>query len=325
MKTKIVYVVCSNENDFYLEQTIISLYSLRMHNPNAHVVLVTDNFTSETLKGNRKQILNYISEHIIVELEEKSLQKSSRILKTTLRNRIEGDYLFIDSDTIICDSLESIDDIKYDIGAVLDRHYHLSDHPFKKDIEKWGKYADWQISPTDDYFNSGVFYVKDNIRTRTLYKKWSENIIEAQKRGGYLDQPSLGKANSICGNIIKELPGEWNCQIMENGLNYLYNAKIIHYYAAFRGKHKTIKSYLLSNKNYYILVKESDVFPPEIIELLEKPKSAFTKDNYICCGDELDSIRTIQFQILKKVKVRFPRFSNLIDNILTKCVHLIQK
>ena len=33
MKTKIVYVVVSDDADFYLEQTLVSVYSARLYNP----------------------------------------------------------------------------------------------------------------------------------------------------------------------------------------------------------------------------------------------------------------------------------------------------
>jgi hypothetical protein len=37
MKTKIIYVLVSNENDCYLEQALVSIYSLRLYNPDANV------------------------------------------------------------------------------------------------------------------------------------------------------------------------------------------------------------------------------------------------------------------------------------------------
>ena len=42
MKTKIVYAVVSDESDVYLEQVVLSAYSLRQHNPTAFVELVVD-------------------------------------------------------------------------------------------------------------------------------------------------------------------------------------------------------------------------------------------------------------------------------------------
>ena len=41
MKTKIIYVLVSNENDCYLEQALVSIYSLRLYNPDANLLLVS--------------------------------------------------------------------------------------------------------------------------------------------------------------------------------------------------------------------------------------------------------------------------------------------
>jgi len=42
MKTKIVYVHTCSVQDIYLEQTLVSILSLRRHNPDTVVELVTD-------------------------------------------------------------------------------------------------------------------------------------------------------------------------------------------------------------------------------------------------------------------------------------------
>ena len=42
MKTKIVYCIVSNDEDIYLEQAWVSIYTLRRHNPDAEVILLVD-------------------------------------------------------------------------------------------------------------------------------------------------------------------------------------------------------------------------------------------------------------------------------------------
>ena len=59
MKTKIIYVLVSNENDCYLEQALVSIYSLRLYNPDANLLLLVDEETSSiynhrTTKTNQK-------------------------------------------------------------------------------------------------------------------------------------------------------------------------------------------------------------------------------------------------------------------------------
>ena len=46
MKTKIVYVVVSDEHDIYLEQACLSMHSLRLYNPDAMITVVLDKHTN---------------------------------------------------------------------------------------------------------------------------------------------------------------------------------------------------------------------------------------------------------------------------------------
>ena len=56
MKTKIVYAVSSDEQDNYLEQTVLSVFSLKRHNPDAVVEFVVDERTDKTIVGKRELI-----------------------------------------------------------------------------------------------------------------------------------------------------------------------------------------------------------------------------------------------------------------------------
>ena len=51
--TKYLFVLTSSEKDFFCEQTLVAIASLRVHNPNAFVTLLTDDKTFNTLTGNR--------------------------------------------------------------------------------------------------------------------------------------------------------------------------------------------------------------------------------------------------------------------------------
>ena len=55
MKTKIVYVLVSSNNDIYLEQAYVSMYSVKYYMPDAHITLLTDKLTEATFIGIRKK------------------------------------------------------------------------------------------------------------------------------------------------------------------------------------------------------------------------------------------------------------------------------
>lgn len=235
MRTKIVYIVVSDEQDCYLEQALVSLWSARVYTPKAHIILVVDQFTSQTLTGKRSAILKYISEKKMVEVPERySKMQRSRYLKTTLRRNIVGDYLFVDADTIITHSLSDVDALGMDVGAVLDHHIPFSKMQYFKETSKFLLSIGMNPSDTHDmYFNSGVMFVRDVPASHTLYDEWNKIWENGIKVGMNIDQPSLAKANYICGDIIQEIAGIWNSQITNKGIYALNGAYIFHYNGMF--------------------------------------------------------------------------------------------
>ena len=216
MKTKLVYVLTCDQKDHYIEQALASVYSARYWNPDAIIVLLVDDKTNMLLSGKRAEILDYISEKIVIPLdEEKDMVYRSRWIKTNVRCLIEGDFLFIDCDTIIKHSLEEIDGFTYEIGAVLESQLEVKDfceslyQHTKKRTDALG--VDLDVEGL--YFNSGVMYVKDSPITHQLYDLWHTFWQKSMENGLFADQPSLSKANREVGRIIQRIPNSYNCML----------------------------------------------------------------------------------------------------------------
>ena len=108
MNTPILYVLTSSESDLYLEELWVSLYSLHHFNKEVTVKVLSDKPTAERIKAN-PELLAMIDELYPVDVpEEYPAKERSRFIKTNIRNLIDGDVLFIDTDTVICASLEEI-------------------------------------------------------------------------------------------------------------------------------------------------------------------------------------------------------------------------
>lgn len=269
MKTKIVYVLVSNEEDYFLEQALMSIYSLRMHNPDVTVELVTDARTETTLTGKRGTIRSYINNVLIADVPtEYDNLRRSRHLKVNLRRIVSGDYLFIDCDTVICKPLDPVDLISSDLGMVADLNGPLNlTEPFV--IEK-GLKAGFSSFEGEPYFNSGVIYAKDTATCHDFYSLWHENWLKSTENGDPNDQPALCETNRILANIIAELSGQWNCQIKFHGIHHVKDARIIHYYS---GKEQNIPS--AENLIYYN-VKQSGCIDAALQRALASPEMIST-------------------------------------------------
>lgn len=230
MKTKIVYCLVSSQTDYFWEQTYLSVYTVRLYNKDSFISLVVDKTTADGLTGVRAKLIDSVNEYIQVETPDGySSVCKSRYLKTNLRELIKGDYLYLDSDTIVCDSLSDIDFVKDDIAMVSD----LNDTLPLTDVNTLYKYAmagfgDGTGLP---YFNSGVIYAKDNDVAHAFYKRWYENLTKSFSNEVFYDQPALCATNVQLNFVIKELRGIWNCQFKMKGYPFLKRAKIMHYYS----------------------------------------------------------------------------------------------
>lgn len=299
MKTKIVYVVVSDTSDYYLEQTLLSMHSMRLYNPSTEILLVMDNKTDETVKGERKAIMKYISKKVVVELPDSySKMQKSRVLKTTLRQHVSGDYLFVDSDTIITDDLSEIDNTPFDIAAVPDLHIKMNQITWvNKNIKKWSKLMNWKFS-NKYYYNSGVFYVKDTPNAHEFYRSWFEIWKQSSAKGLNIDQPSLAKADGIHNYVIKKLDDIWNCQINLNGLPYLMNAKIIHYFGGGGISGKKTYPYVFFNKETYQRIRNNGYkINNELHSKIVKAKSAFSTPCYIIGGTDVPLFSSFTYNL----------------------------
>lgn len=321
MKTKIVYVLTSSDNDFYLEQTLLSVYSLRIYNKEAKVILITDKVTNSTFVGTRRSLLAYFDEIIVVETPQNfNNVRKSRFLKTKVRDIISGDFLFVDSDTIITQSLESIDDIDIEIGGVPDKHVKIDDHPLKDTIVKQVQRTGLLIDKSLPYINSGVFFVKDTPLTHELYKHWHTKWMELQPVQT-LDQPPLAWVNHEMGYPIKLLPDFWNCQVIDGGLKFLNQSFIIHYFASSKNSNGQTP-YAIYNTAIYDKIKKTGKVDDEVDRLVRNPLSAFIPVCRIIAGDDM---KILDGNFYKQVYKQYPLLFSLVEKLSLLCVKVFRR
>ena len=244
MRTKLVYVLTCAPEATYIEQALISIWSARYHHPDASIVLLVDNKTHNLLIGRRAEILNYVSECKVINFDDDStMMYRSRYIKTKVRSLVDGDILFLDSDTIINGSLAEIDDCSYDVAAVFESNLPISQfYPSLYDsLAENARKIGWNPEEEQHYFSSGVIYAKDTLAAHVLFEKWHNNWQQGLSLDIRIDQPSLAKANIECGRLIQPIENKWNC-IMFTHPRWAEDALVLHF-AAYRNM-----SFLFSNR-----------------------------------------------------------------------------
>jgi len=297
---KYLYVLTSDDTDYYLEQALMSVTSLKIRMPDGFVSLLIDDATEKTLAGKRAAIRGLVDEIKTVEIDRRfDKTKRSRWLKTSMRNLIEGDFLYIDCDTVICDTLDGIERLDSALGAALDKHCLLDAHHMKETIQRNDKKAGFSASfESSQHFNSGVLWCGDVPACHAFFEEWHRLWLGGVAKGVVADQPSLNMANvNRCG-LITELDRSWNCQITYGGLRYLMDSKIIHYFAS----NLEGKPYLLSNNSTFKEIKNVGGVTEEIKNELLNQKICFLPNCRIIADTKmLMVIDSATFTVLKKI------------------------
>lgn len=314
MNTKIVYVVVSDETDIFLEQALLSVFSLRKYNLDAIVELVVDKDTEKTIYGKRSEIKKHVDHVIAVDVPEVyNKGQKSRWLKTNLRNIVNGDFIYIDTDTIITGSLEEIDEFDGEIGAVKDQHTNIGLNEDRDIIIQWSKQDGWTYYDDLVYFNGGVMYVKDCDFTHAFFREWNKRWQKScTKYSRLYDQSALAATNEFYHYPIKELGGEWNCQ-PTNGLSYFFNAIIIHYWRY----HRETYAWKFYDKDIIKEIKELGYVSKYISDLIDHAKESFIIPNKIIAGRELDIYYSPVFHVCESHQFIFTLF-NIISRLMMR-------
>ena len=299
MRTKFVYALVSSAADYYLEQAYVSMFSLKHHMPDAFIVLVTDETTSSSFEGIRHLELQYADEIITVALDPSYSQRQrSRLIKTSIRKYVAGDYLYIDCDTIISRPFQSIDSIQFDIAACVDSHCHdFHDNPYRWFGLADGHALDWPIDEELNYFNSGVLFVKDVPVSHEFYKRWQENLLDGFSRGVLMDQPSFAKTNYQMGHIVHVLDDIWNCEL-KHGVRYLKDAMIVHYLTTNTSSDRGSQVFRLNESDIFDTIKNAGIIPPEIVTLAEDPFTGLSPLTHLFAGEDVYFFQTPSYKAI---------------------------
>ena len=300
MRTKAVYVVVSGEADVYFEQAWVSAWSLKHYNPEMEVECVVDPDTyDQVMESYRREALSVIDRLVRVEVPAQFGKKErSRWLKTSLRRHVSGDFLFIDTDTVVCDSLKEVDSLLGDVRMVRDHHCLLSESFEGKYIVRELMAMTGKPFEEDVYYNTGVIFSRDTRVGYMFFEKWHENWKKYLKQGIANDQPSLAVTNHAQ-HVVLDLDDVYNCQIRFS-LRYFYKARILHF---FNNSQTLNLPHPFYNEELYRKVKQAQGLSDEVQKVVLECKSQFYLKTFVLGGEECAMRDEYPAILLRELKV----------------------
>ena len=306
---KIVYVTVGSKKTEYINMQRIAVASAKKHMPDVPVVIVTDDLTLPHLRKHLDRDGVELSAFPIP--DGYSIVEKSRYLKTNLRNLLDGDFLFLDSDTIICtDFSKEVPDCS--VGLVLDENRPLDEQDdggaaIRRAAEKRG----FDLSECHYYFNSGVIWAKDDEPARLFFKDWFERWENSRSPGNHHDQFSLNAVQKDR-KLITELDGSWNCQFTScyASLSYLRNVKVMHYLSV-----QPDGLYRLNNAELMC----GELSDEEIGKIIERPERLLNPFHMFAdSSDEYKLTLTSHYSFIARIYKRHPKLFRFWEKVLSK-------
>lgn len=322
---KYLYILVNSTTGFYTEQTYVSMLSLRHVAPDAFISLLVDDKTAN-IQDNKflESIKSLVNEYKVISLpSDMPAIARSRFIKTSMREYISGDFLFIDSDTIWANPVKE-EDFTFDIMGVLDGNDTLQNNPALDYVQSVFKKTNC-FPKSEYYFNSGVLFVKDSIFSRNFFEKWHNYWKESSKNGCYVDQPSLNKLIEEEFNPQKcLLPGTYNAQITFSW-DYFFSAKIIHYFTYSIEHGEMFKQpYILKNKDFWQKISTEGI-TDNVKKIIANPLTAFLEGIKIISQEEYNFTHSHLYGFVKDLYMKKIRGQKSKFDMLERVIKIISK
>lgn len=326
MKTPILYVLTSSESDLYLEELWVSLFSLHYFNKEVTVKVLSDESTAKRIMA-RPELYAMIDDLYPVDVpQDYPAKERSRFIKTNIRNLVEGDFLFIDTDTVICAPLDEVDNLTVkNIGMVPELHGPFKEHlTYNYTVADTNRIFDTDTSDSPYWFNSGCMLVRDNTFTHEFFRKWQENWkYSAFKKNNSSDQRALLKTDHDYGYVIECIPDVYNAQIAMS-IKWFYEAKIVHFWHFRKFFTPNMDFSPFFSHQIYRDLKKKGTIDEDIAYMILHCKNQFRNDSMICGEKEIGlvmhPINTVLWTQYKK-----GGFVHWIINKLIKYVSLYNR
>jgi hypothetical protein len=229
MHRHVCYILSSDGDDLYAEATYIAIGLLRRTYKDAQVTLLTDKATEFSIGSQAKLLFKAADQVINVAADFPSGMARSRYLKSSMRQRVRGNFTFMDADALVVRPCDEIFSPETPLAAALDRN---SENPSPKTPE-WIRpiyeHFGWDY-PLPRYFNTGVMYWEDSAETQRLSSLWHDRWQQVfQQFGKPFDQPSFNSAIHDLKTRVKVLPQACNAMV-EAHPRFVKRANVYHFF-----------------------------------------------------------------------------------------------
>jgi hypothetical protein len=225
------YVLTTSGQDSFADMTYASAAFLRFAHPESEIICLCDASSHRALEAARHPLLDAVDCARPVETPDAPPGYRNRFVKTQMRQLLEGDFVYFDSDTLVVDRLDEMLACPAPMAGIPNCSRTGDPSAIFECERAVFEMMGWQL-PRRTYINGGVLLLRDCEPTRAFARLWHEKWLARSRRGGYTDQPSLNSALADSGIDYGVLGNRFNAQIAERPSVCLEPVAVWHIYAS---------------------------------------------------------------------------------------------
>jgi hypothetical protein len=206
---------------------------VRRWHPHARISVLCDEVTCARWVRKPNKLLDTVDR--VIEVKTGGLPSTgqrSRFVKTSMRHHVEGDFIFLDVDTIPLGPINELLTQREPFGAALEHNKVVTEQFFPHNMAPLYERLHWR-HPAVPYFNSGVLVVRDCREAHRLFADWHDKWQVSLKAGTYQDQPALNSTLFDGKYEVRVLPQSFNAMVSSFYNPWLFrDARIAHFFSA---------------------------------------------------------------------------------------------
>lgn len=242
-RLQVCYVLVTDGWDRHAQMMWLSARSLRMHEPDARITLVTDHLSRPKIDRIGRQLLDVVDQVVTVTSPVESPKLRAFHLKTILRRHVTGDLLYLDTDTLVIKKVADVLDIDAEVAAATDFNFVGPWFPpqLREPYTKLG----WPY-PLEYYFNSGVMLLRDTPAVHAFSEEWTRRWHLLVDEGMPGDQEAFVSALYAMPVKWCRLPPSFNAITVKR--NYRFRqTRVLHFFGSEEEQRGTVMAHLLAH------------------------------------------------------------------------------
>ena len=164
-QTRFCYVLTTAGRDLFADMTYASVAFLRYAHPEAEIICLCDAASHRALEAARHPLLESGRSRPAVETPDGPPGYRNRFVKTRMRQVLEGDFVYFDSDTLVVDRIDEMLACPAPVAGIANHSGTKTPRGLTALSRAVFETMGWQL-PRRSYINGGVLLLRDCEPTR---------------------------------------------------------------------------------------------------------------------------------------------------------------